>query len=111
MEHNQFAVYEQSSESDHSSLEDNSTVIPVSQSDQVILERGLSDQVRYTDRIFRKGERYSARGGVSSGKGSQYREPETTQPQTSTTQTIVPAVVSKVGGAQALPKPPAPRHQ
>ena len=98
MEHSQFAVFEQSSKSDHSSLEDNSTVIPVSQSDQVIPERSLSEQVRFTDRIFRKGERYSARGRVSSGEGSQYREPETTQPQNSTLQTTVPAVVSEVGG-------------
>ena len=68
--------------------------------------------MRFTDRIFRKGERYSARGRVSSGEGSQYREPETSQPQTSQpqtsqSQTTVSAMVSEVRGAEALPEPPA----
>ena len=96
MEHNQLAVLQLASYSD-SSFGDNST-IPISQSDQVIPERGLSDLAKFKDHIFRKGERYSAKGGASSGEGSQYREPETTQPQNSTLQTTVPAVVSEVGG-------------
>ena len=63
MKHNQLAVFEQASDSD-SSFGDNSTV-PISQSDQVILEKGLSDPAKFTDRIFCKGVRYSARGGGS----------------------------------------------
>ena len=54
MEHNQFAVFEQTIASDHSSLEDNLTVITVSQSDQVIPERGLSDPARFKDKILEK---------------------------------------------------------
>ena len=110
MEHNQFAVFEQTSDSDHSSFGDNSTV-PISQSDQVIPERGLSDPAKFTYCIFRKGVRYSARGGGTSAEGTQYREPKTSHPQTSQKQTTASVVVSEVRGAKALPEPPATRTE
>ena len=81
MEHNQIAVFEQASDSD-SSFGDDSTM-PISQSDQVIPEKGLSDSAKFSDRIFCKGIRYSARGGGSTAEGSQYGEPATSLPQTS----------------------------
>ena len=75
----------------------------------MIPEQSLSDSAKFPDRIFRRGVRYSARRGGSTAEGSQYREPETSLPQTSQ-QSSAP-VVSEVQGAQALPITPATRTE
>ena len=75
----------------------------------MIPEQSLSDSAKFPDRIFRKGVRYSARRGGSTAEGSQYREPETSLPQTSQ-QSSAP-VVSEVQGAQALPVLPPTRTE
>ena len=65
--------------------------------------------MKFTDHIFRRGVRYSARGRGSTAEGSQYREPETSHPQTSQQQISASVVVSEVRGAEALPEPQATR--
>ena len=101
METNSLAVFEQISESDQSCLEDNSTVILVPQSDQVIPGRSLADHAKFKDRVFRVGEQFLARLARNSEEGSEFREEDTSQPQTTAS-----VVVSEIRGAEALPQSP-----
>ena len=87
-------------------MEDDSTVIPVSQSDQVVSGRSLADQAKFAEKIFRKGERYSARVGRTGGEGSHFIEQATSQPQTTAS-----VVESEVRGAGALPQLPSTKTE